>query len=158
MRALCWHGHGDVRVDTVPDPIIQHPRDAIIQITACAICGSDLHLYDGYQPTMKSGDILGHENMGIVVELGSEVKNLRVGDRVVVPLRLAVVSVGSVRKACIPLAREQTRTPSWLSKRWAGLLLAYLVSVTCWAATAADKRNICEFRWLTSGPSRCRIT
>src|SRR5271166_648239 len=62
MRALCWHGKGDVRVDTVPDPKIQHPRDAIIKITACAICGSDLHLLDGYQPTMESGDILGHEN------------------------------------------------------------------------------------------------
>jgi threonine dehydrogenase-like Zn-dependent dehydrogenase len=89
MRALCWHGHGDVRVDTVPDPIIQHPRDAILKITACAICGSDLHLYDGYQPTMKSGDILGHENMGTVVEVGSEVKNLQVGDRVVVPFTIS---------------------------------------------------------------------
>jgi threonine dehydrogenase-like Zn-dependent dehydrogenase len=59
-RALCWHGKGDVRVDTVPDPEIQHPRDAIIKITACAICGSDLHLLGGYQPTMESGDILGH--------------------------------------------------------------------------------------------------
>src|SRR3978361_1809297 len=78
MRALCWHGKGDVRVDTVPDPKIQHPRDAIIKITACAICGSDLHLLDGYQPTMESGDILGHENMGEVIELGSEVKNLAV--------------------------------------------------------------------------------
>ena len=71
MRALCWHGKGDVRVDTVPDPKIEHPRDAIIRITACAICGSDLHLLDGYQPTMESGDILGHENMGEVIELGS---------------------------------------------------------------------------------------
>lgn len=89
MRALCWHGHGDVRVDSVPDPIIQHPRDAIIQISACAICGSDLHLYDGYQPTMESGDILGHENMGIVVEVGSEVSNLKKGDRVVVPFTIS---------------------------------------------------------------------
>src|SRR5665213_1804027 len=80
MRALCWHGKGDVRVDTVPDPKIQHPRDALIKITACAICGSDLHL-----PTMESGDILGHENMGEVIELGSEVKNLKIRDRVVVP-------------------------------------------------------------------------
>ena len=61
-----------MRVDTVPDPKIQHPRDLIIKITACAICGSDLHLLDGYQPTMESGDILGHENMGEVIELGSE--------------------------------------------------------------------------------------
>jgi threonine dehydrogenase-like Zn-dependent dehydrogenase len=89
MRALCWHGHGDVRVDNVPDPTIQHPRDAIIKITACAICGSDLHLYDGYQPTMKSGDILGHENMGIVIEVGSEVTNLNIGDRVVVPFTIS---------------------------------------------------------------------
>jgi Alcohol dehydrogenase GroES-like domain/Alcohol dehydrogenase GroES-associated len=89
MRALCWHGKGDVRVDTVPDPTIQHPRDAVIRITACAICGSDLHLYDGYQPTMESGDILGHENMGEVVALGSEVTNLRIGDRVVVPFTIS---------------------------------------------------------------------
>ena len=93
MRALCWHGKGDVRVDTVPDPKIQHPRDAIIKITACAICGSDLHLLDGYQPTMESGDILGHENMGEVIELGSEVTNLKIGDRVVVPF---TISCGAV--------------------------------------------------------------
>ncbi|QDM27870.1 glutathione-dependent formaldehyde dehydrogenase [Tardiphaga sp. vice304] len=89
MRALCWHGKGDVRVDTVPDPKIQHPRDAIIKITACAICGSDLHLLDGYQPTMEEGDILGHENMGEVIELGSEVTNLKIGDRVVVPFTIS---------------------------------------------------------------------
>lgn len=89
MRALCWHGKGDVRIDTVPDPKIAHPRDAIIKITACAICGSDLNLLDGYQPTLKSGDILGHENMGEVIELGSEVTNLRIGDRVVVPFTIS---------------------------------------------------------------------
>ena len=89
MRAVCWHGHGDVRVDNVTDPTIQHPRDAIIKVTACAICGSDLHLYDGYQPTMKAGDILGHENMGVVIEVGSEVTNLQVGDRVVVPFTIS---------------------------------------------------------------------
>jgi hypothetical protein len=88
-RALCWHGKGDVRVDTVPDPKIQNPRDALIKITACAICGSDLHLFDGYQPTMEGGDILGHENMGEVIELGSEVTNLKVGDRVVVPFTIS---------------------------------------------------------------------
>jgi threonine dehydrogenase-like Zn-dependent dehydrogenase len=89
MRALCWHGKGDVRVDTVPDPKIQHSRDAIIKITVCAICGSDLHLLDGYQPTMERGDILGHENMGEVIERGSEVTNLAVGDRVVVPFTIS---------------------------------------------------------------------
>jgi len=89
MRALTWHGKKDVRVDTVPDPEIVNPRDAIIKITATAICGSDLHLYDGYIPTMQSGDILGHEFMGEVVEVGSGNTNLKKGDRVVVPFVIA---------------------------------------------------------------------
>jgi threonine dehydrogenase-like Zn-dependent dehydrogenase len=89
MRALCYHGKGDIRCDTVPEPKIEDPRDAIIKITACAICGSDLHLMDGYQPTMESGDIMGHENMGEVVEVGSEVRKLKKGDRVVVPFVIA---------------------------------------------------------------------
>ena len=89
MKALCWFGSGDVRVETVPDPILEHPKDAIIKISSTAICGSDLHLYDGYMPTMEKGDVLGHENMGEVVEVGSEVTNLKVGDRVVVPFNLA---------------------------------------------------------------------
>jgi threonine dehydrogenase-like Zn-dependent dehydrogenase len=89
MKALVWHGVNDVRVDTVDDPAILEPTDAIIKITATAICGSDLHLLDGYQPTMKSGDILGHEPMGVVVEVGSAVKRLKKGDRVVVPFIIA---------------------------------------------------------------------
>ena len=89
MRALVWHGKHDVRVDTVDDPEILNPRDAIIKITSTAICGSDLHLYDGYIPTMQKGDILGHEFMGEVVEVGDAVKNLRIGDRVVVPFTIA---------------------------------------------------------------------
>src|SRR5712672_1446865 len=99
MRALCWHGKGDVRVDTVPDPKIQHPRDAIIKITACAICGSDLHLLDGYQPTMESGDILGHENMGEVIELGSEVTNLATGG-LRCTRNFATKRTGSSRSSC----------------------------------------------------------
>jgi len=89
MKALCWHGTGDVRIDTVPDPKIQGPRDAIVQITSSAICGSDLHLLNGFMPTMKSGDILGHEPMGIVVEVGGGVTNLKKGDRVVVPFTIS---------------------------------------------------------------------
>jgi threonine dehydrogenase-like Zn-dependent dehydrogenase len=89
MRALCWYGKDDVRVDTVPDPTILNPRDAIVQITSTAICGSDLHLLDGYIPTMEPGDILGHEFMGEIVEVGPEVKNLSVGDRVVVPFTIS---------------------------------------------------------------------
>ena len=89
MKALCWHGKNDMRCDTVPDPKIQHPRDAIIKVTACAICGSDLHLYDGVIPTMQRGDVVGHEAMGEVVEVGSENKKLKVGDRVVVPFTIS---------------------------------------------------------------------
>ena len=89
MKALCWHGAKDVRVDNVPDPKIINPRDAIVKITSTAICGSDLHLYDGFIPTMQSGDIMGHEFMGEVVELGSEVKNLKKGDRVIVPFTIS---------------------------------------------------------------------
>jgi len=89
MKALVWHGTHDVRVETVPDPTILNPRDAILRITATAICGSDLHLYDGYIPTLMPGDILGHEFMGEVVELGREVTNLKVGDKVVVPFTIA---------------------------------------------------------------------
>jgi threonine dehydrogenase-like Zn-dependent dehydrogenase len=89
MKALCWHGKEDVRVDQVPDPSIQDPRDVIVRITATAICGSDLHLYDGYMPTMEKGDVLGHEPMGEVVEVGSAVTKLRRGDRVVVPFTIS---------------------------------------------------------------------
>jgi len=89
MKALCWNGKYDVRVENVPDPEILNPRDAIVKITSTAICGSDLHLYDGYIPTMEAGDILGHEFMGEIVEVGKQVTNLKVGDRVVVPFTIA---------------------------------------------------------------------
>lgn len=88
MRAIAWHGKHDVRVDTVDDPEILNPRDAIIRVTSTAICGSDLHLYDGYIPTMQKGDILGHEFMGEVVETGSK-SNLKTGQRVVVPFTIS---------------------------------------------------------------------
>lgn len=89
MRALCWYGTNDVRVTTVPDPKIINKHDAIIKITSTAICGSDLHLLDGFMPTMEKGDILGHEPMGEVVEIGSDVKKLKIGDRVVVPFTIS---------------------------------------------------------------------
>jgi threonine dehydrogenase-like Zn-dependent dehydrogenase len=89
MRATVWSGRNTVQVENVPDPRILNERDAIVRITSTAICGSDLHLYDGYIPTMKRGDILGHEFMGEVVETGGGVTNLQVGDRVVVPFPIA---------------------------------------------------------------------
>ncbi len=89
MKAVVWHGKNDVRVERVPDPTLLNPRDAIVKVSTTAICGSDLHLYDGYIPTMEAGDILGHEFMGEVVEVGRAVRNLRPGDRVVVPFTIA---------------------------------------------------------------------
>lgn len=89
MKALTWHGKSDIRCESVPDPRIEHPRDAIIKVTACAICGSDLHIFDGVMPGMERGDVMGHETMGEVVEVGSENKALKVGDRVVVPFTIS---------------------------------------------------------------------
>lgn len=103
MKALCWHGKSDVRVDSVPDPQIQDARDAIIRITTTAICGSDLHLYDGLMPTMKQGDVLGHESMGEVVEVGSAVTNLQRGDRVVVPFTISCGSCFFCKKSLFSL-------------------------------------------------------
>ena len=88
MRAIVYHGKQDIRCDQVPDPRIEHPRDAVIRVTSCAICGSDLHLYDGFMPGMMNGDIVGHEFMGEVVEVGSQNAKLKIGDRVVVPFTI----------------------------------------------------------------------
>ena len=113
MRALCWHGKGDVRCDTVPDPKIEHPRDAIIKVTACAICGSDLHLYDGYMPTMKSGDVLGHETMGEVVEVGSDNRaGLKKGDRIVVPFTISCGECFFCQKQMFSLCERSNRNAS----------------------------------------------
>ncbi len=89
MKAVCWQGKKNVTVESVPDPVPLNPRDAVVRVTSTAICGSDLHLYNGVVPAMRAGDILGHEFMGEVVATGSAVKNLRAGDRVVVPFTIA---------------------------------------------------------------------
>jgi threonine dehydrogenase-like Zn-dependent dehydrogenase len=89
MKALTWHGKGDMRCEEVDDPKIEDGRDAIIKVTACAICGSDLHIYDGVIPSMEHGDIVGHETMGEVVDVGKDNSKLKVGDRVVIPFTIA---------------------------------------------------------------------
>ncbi|QDT04898.1 Glutathione-independent formaldehyde dehydrogenase [Rubripirellula lacrimiformis] len=89
MKAVCWHGRHDMRVDNVDDPKIVDPGDVVIQVTSTAICGSDLHLYNGYMPSMQAGDVIGHEPMGVVVEVGNAVSKLKKGDRVVVPFTLS---------------------------------------------------------------------
>jgi threonine dehydrogenase-like Zn-dependent dehydrogenase len=104
MKALCWHGTGDIRIDTVPDPKVIESRDAIVKITATAICGSDLHLYGGLMPTMQSGDVLGHEFMGEVMEVGSAAASkLKQGDRVVVPFTISCGSCFFCQKGLFSL-------------------------------------------------------
>lgn len=119
MKALCWYGKHDVRVETVPDPKILNPRDAIIKITTAAICGSDLHLYDGYIPTMEKGDILGHENMGEVVEIGSEVKKLKMGDRVVVPFTISCGQCFFCQKELWSLC-DNSNPNAWMAEKFYG--------------------------------------
>lgn len=110
MKALCWHGVKDVRIDEVPDPRIVDATDAIIRVTASGICGSDLHLVDGFVPSMKDGDVLGHEPMGIVVEVGSQVRHIRTGDRVVVPFNIACGDCFFCRKT-LTGACDRSNTP-----------------------------------------------
>ena len=109
MRALCWHGKGDIRCDTVPDPTIEAPRDVIVRVTSCAICGSDLHLYDGFMPGMESGDIMGHEFMGEVVEVGSVNHKVKVGDRVVVPFTIACGECDQCRRGYFSVCERSNR-------------------------------------------------
>jgi threonine dehydrogenase-like Zn-dependent dehydrogenase len=110
MRALVWHDPKDVRCDTVPDPRIEDERDAIVKVTCCAICGSDLHLYDGFIPSMKNGDILGHEFMGEVVEVAPGArKNLKVGDRIVVPFTIFCGECDQCRKGNFSVCERSNR-------------------------------------------------
>jgi threonine dehydrogenase-like Zn-dependent dehydrogenase len=109
MRALRWHGKHDVRCDTVPDPTIEDGRDAIVKVTSCAICGSDLHLFDGLMPTMEHGDILGHEFMGEVVEVGAANRALKVGDRVVVPFTIICGECEQCRRGNFSVCERSNR-------------------------------------------------
>ena len=115
MKALCWYGTHKVRVDNVPDPKIINPRDAIIKITSTAICGSDLHLLDGYIPSMEKGDILGHEFMGEVVETGKGVENLKKGDRVVVPFTIACGRCSFCQRGLVSLC-DNSNPNAWLAE------------------------------------------
>jgi threonine dehydrogenase-like Zn-dependent dehydrogenase len=118
MRANCWMGRNAVEVRDVPDPTILNGRDAIIKITSTAICGSDLHLYDGYIPTMEKGDILGHEFMGEVVELGPAVSTLSVGDRVVVPFPIACGACNSCKAELYALCENTNPNAGMAEKLW----------------------------------------
>jgi threonine dehydrogenase-like Zn-dependent dehydrogenase len=117
VKALRWHGKKDIRCDDhLPDPTIEDPRDAIIKVTSCAICGSDLHLYDGFMPGMKHGDIMGHEFMGEVVEVGSANKKLKIGDRVVVPFTICCGECDQCRRGNFSVCERSNRNKDLAAK------------------------------------------
>ena len=119
MKANCWYGKTMLSVEEVPDPQILNQRDAIIKISSTAICGSDLHLYNGFIPTMQRGDILGHEFMGEVVEVGREVHNLKVGDRVVVPFPIACGNCFFCQQQMFSLC-ENSNPNAWMAEKMFG--------------------------------------
>jgi threonine dehydrogenase-like Zn-dependent dehydrogenase len=119
MKATCWLDKKTVGVEQVPDPKILNQRDAIVRITSTAICGSDLHLYNGFIPAMEKGDILGHEFMGEVMEVGKEVKNLKVGDRVVVPFPIACGSCWHCQQEMYSLC-ENSNPNAWMAEKMFG--------------------------------------
>jgi threonine dehydrogenase-like Zn-dependent dehydrogenase len=116
MKANCWMGKQKVRVEDVPDPRILNTRDAIVRVTSTAICGSDLHLYNGLVPSMEKGDVLGHEFMGEVVEVGADVKNLKVGDRVVVPFPIACGACTMCKQELFSLC-ENSNPNAWMAEK-----------------------------------------
>lgn len=120
MRALCWQGKKDIRCEDVPDPIIEDPRDAIVRITSTAICGSDLHLMDGLVPAMMCGDVLGHEPMGEIVDVGPEAKanGLKVGDRVVVPFQIVCGECEQCRRGNFSVCQTTNRNSSLAKAMW----------------------------------------
>jgi len=119
MKAVCWHGKHDVQVDTVSDPQIVNPRDAVVQVNLTAICGSDLHLYNGYVPTMEKGDILGHEFVGEVVETGSGVSSIKRGDRVVVPFPISCGACWYCKEGMFALC-DNSNPNAWMQEKLYG--------------------------------------
>lgn len=118
MKANCWHGVNDVRIERVPDPTILNQTDVIVKITSTAICGSDLHLYDGYVPSMEAGDILGHEFMGEVVECGAQVKRLKLGERIVVPFPIACGHCFACEQKMFSVCENSNPNAEMAEKMW----------------------------------------
>ena len=148
MKAVTWHGKRDVRVDTVPDPQIQEPTDAIVRITSTNICGSDLHLYETLGPFMGEGDILGHEPMGIVEEVGSAVTDLKPGDRVVIPFQ---ISCGH----CFMCDRQLYTQCETTQVRDQGMGAALFGYSKLYGEVPAARPSTCGCRRRSSPTSRC---
>jgi len=154
MKALTWNGKNDIRCESVPDPRIEHDRDAIIKVTACAICGSDLHLFDGIMPSMEKGDVLGHETMGEVVEVGKGNSKLKVGDRVVVPFTISCGECFFCKKGFFSGCERSNPNAKAAEKMWGHSPRVSLATRTCSAASPADRRNICAYPTPMSARSR----
>src|SRR4051812_13880840 len=118
MKATCWMGKRNISVETVPDPQILNARDAIVRVTSTAICGSDLHLYNGFVPSMEKGDVLGHEFMGEVMEVGPGVTNLSPGDRVVVPFPIACGNCAPCKRGMTSLCENSNPNAVLAEKMW----------------------------------------
>ena len=155
MKALCWHGRADVSVIPFPIPGSKIRGDTIIRVTSTAICGSDIHLYDGYQPTMEEGDILGHENMGRGSRGRMAVRNLKKGDRVVVRFTISCrLRAGSARRRSFPCATPPIRTPKLRARLWGNRPLGCLVFRICSADSPVGNRTF-VYPSPMSVPSRC---
>ena len=152
MKAVRYYGKEDVRVETVPDPEILNPRDAIVRVTATAICGSDLHIYDGYIPTMEQGDILGHEFMGEVVDVGRETTRLKVGDRVVVPFTIACGQCFFCKERLWSLC-DNSNPNAWMPRSCTDIRAPGCSAIpTCMAAIRAGRREYVRVPFADVGP------
>ncbi len=158
MRALVWHGKEDIRCDVVSDPAIQDPRDAIVKVTSCAICGSDLHLFHNFIPAMLPGDIMGHEMMGEVVETGSGVSdNLKVGDRIVVPFTIICGQCEQCKRGNFSVC-ERTNRNKHIADKVFGHTTAGLFGYThLTGGYPGGRRNTCAYRSPIPRTSRCRL-
>ena len=147
MKALVWHGKGDIRCDSVADPSIEDARDVIVKVSACAICGSDLHLMDGQMPTMERGDVLGHEFMGEVVEVGATNHKLKKG-----PLTSTAVNAVNVRWAIGRHANGPIATPKWQRRSLVTPQPACSAIPTLPVVTGVGRPSMFGSRWLTWVP------
>ena len=154
MKALCWHGKKDIRYDTVPDPKIEDPRDAVVKVTSCAICGSDLHLFDGFMPGMKSGDIIGHEFMGEVVEVGRANRKLKVGDRVVVPFTICCGECEQCRRGNFSVC-ERTNRNKDLAQKAFGHTTAGQAAFTIGARATSASSSADRMHMAAETPAAC---